>query len=119
EIAPKVHPVLDGSIVVGVPREFLRRHDIQRFPLRALLLEPAGDLARDVVLRARSAVPADPFLPHLSRLGPGEHAPLEDHGVELVAHSTGLRLALDLVAVHDASAIGEWTNPIPSRDRPR
>src|SRR5690606_24122304 len=90
-----------------------------RLPLRQLLTEPLCDLCGDVVFGARRAVAADPRLAGLACLGLLDDPALVDHGVELVAHLAGLRLALDLVAVHDPAALRVRAGGVPPGDGSR
>ena len=120
EVTPERHAVLDWPVVVADLREALARYDVQSLPLHQSLGEPLADLRTVVVLGPRRAVASDPLVPAaLARLRSGLHSPLVDDREELLAHSAGLGLRLDLVAVDHPAAVAVGAVPVPASYRAR
>src|SRR5208337_4455179 len=88
--------------------KLLGRHDILRQPFGPFGRERGIDLRGDVVFRAGSPEAAGGLDLVLAGLGRADLYGLLVHdGIELLAHLAGLGLALDLVPIDHAAAVGK------------
>src|SRR5271157_1513659 len=107
-VQPSIHSRAPGLVGLLAWTDVFAWHDTSRLPLWHLGLKGGIDPGGDVVLGAGGTEPADGLELVLAGLGrAGLDRLLVDDSVNLLAHLAGPGLALDLVAVDHATAVGK------------
>ena len=116
EVAPPKHSIhAVATIIIRESVDLLVWHDVTRLPKRHLFRELLQDQRFDIVLRVGCTETPEVLDSGFSVLRVPLDAVLSVYdAVKLVAHSTGMSLRLNLVAVDRAAAIREGTRAIPT-----